>query len=57
MIASPVIEQATGRAVVGFMSGNQQRPDLMCEVSILGPTDLLEEHEWGNASAGSSFTA
>jgi uncharacterized protein YbcI len=52
-----VIEQATGRAVIGFMSGNQQHPDLMCEVFILGPTDLLDEHEWGDASGGSSLTA
>ncbi len=37
-----VIEQATGRAVIGFMSGNQQHPDLMCEVFILAPTDLVE---------------
>ena len=37
-----VIEQATGRPVVGFMSGNQQDPDLMCEVFVLGPTDLLD---------------
>jgi hypothetical protein len=29
----------------------------MCEVFILGPTDLLEEHEWGNSSGGSSLTA
>ena len=40
-----VIEDATGRKVVGFMSGNQQDPDIMCEVFILGPTDLLEDHE------------
>jgi uncharacterized protein YbcI len=40
-----VIEAATGRNVIGFMSGNQQDPDLMCEVFILGPTDLLDEHE------------
>ena len=38
-----VIEDATGRQVIGFMSGNQQEPDLMCEVFILGPTDLLDE--------------
>lgn len=37
-----VIEDATGRKVVGFMSGNQQDPDLMCEVFILAPTDLFE---------------
>jgi uncharacterized protein YbcI len=40
-----VIEAATGRRVIGFMSGNQQEPDTMCEVFILGPTDLVDEHE------------
>jgi uncharacterized protein YbcI len=40
-----VIERATGRTVIGFMSGNQQEPDMMCEVFILAPTDLLDEHE------------
>ena len=40
-----VIEEATGRRVIGFMSGNQQDPDLMCEVFILAPTDLVEDHE------------
>lgn len=35
-----VIEDATGREVVGFMSGNQQGPDLMCEVFVLAPTPL-----------------
>jgi len=40
-----VIEHATGRTVIGFMSGNQQHPDLMCEVFILAPTDLIDEHE------------
>jgi uncharacterized protein YbcI len=38
-----VIERATGRAVIGFMSGNQQHPDMMCEVFILAPTDLVED--------------
>ncbi|MEJ7786737.1 MAG: Na-translocating system protein MpsC family protein [Solirubrobacteraceae bacterium] len=37
-----VIENATGRKVIGFMSGNQQAPDLMCETFILAPTDLLD---------------
>ena len=41
-----VVEQATGRIVIGFMSGNQQHPDLMCEVFILAPTDLVDEHEF-----------
>jgi uncharacterized protein YbcI len=40
-----VIEQATGRRVIGFMSGNQQDPDMMCEVFILAPTDLVDEHD------------
>ncbi len=38
-----VIERATGRRVIGFMSGNQQQPDLLCEVFVLAPTDLLDE--------------
>ncbi len=38
-----MIADIVGRQVIGFMSGNQQDPDLMCEVFILAPTDLLEE--------------
>jgi uncharacterized protein YbcI len=52
-----VIEGATGRQVIGFMSGNQQRPDMMCEVFILGPSDLVDEHEMPDASGGSGLTA
>ena len=37
-----VIENATGRQVIGFMSGNQQHPDMMCEVFVLAPTDLVD---------------
>lgn len=40
-----VIEHATGRRVIGFMSGNQQHPDMMCEVFILAPTDLVDSSE------------
>jgi len=40
-----VIENATGRKVIGFMSGNQQDPDLMCETFILAPTDLLDDDD------------
>jgi uncharacterized protein YbcI len=40
-----VIEDATGRRVIGFMSGNQQHPDMMCEVFILAPTDLVDHEE------------
>ncbi|HET7121034.1 MAG TPA: Na-translocating system protein MpsC family protein [Solirubrobacterales bacterium] len=36
-----VIERATGREVIGFMSGNQQEPDMMCEVFVLAPSDLV----------------
>jgi len=42
-----VIERATGRPVIGFMSGNQQHPDMMCEVFILAPTDLVDRDEIG----------
>ena len=38
-----VIESATGRQVIGFMSGNQQNPDIMCEVFILEGTDFVEK--------------
>ncbi len=48
-----VIENATGRPVIGFMSGNQQHPDLMCEVFVLGPTDLISEDELPDPPAGS----
>ena len=40
-----VIQHATGRSVIGFMSGNQQDPDLICEVFVLSPTDLFDDHE------------
>lgn len=40
-----VVEDATGKQVIGFMSGNQQSPDMMCEVFILAPTDLVDKHE------------
>jgi len=45
-----VIKAATGRDVIGFMSGNQQGPDIMCEVFILAPTDLLDDDD-GTAAA------
>lgn len=40
-----VIEDATGREVIGFMSGNQQAPDIICELFILSPTDLVSDDE------------
>ena len=39
-----VIEDATGQRVVGFMNGNQQDPDMICEVFVLAPTDLVDGH-------------
>jgi len=47
-----VIKAATGREVIGFMSGNQQGPDIMCEVFILAPTDLLAD----DATAAAQLT-
>ena len=44
-----VTEDTTGRQVIGFMSGNQQDPDIMCEVFILAPTDLVDDHEFAAA--------
>jgi uncharacterized protein YbcI len=38
-----VIQQATGRRVIGFMSGNQQDPDMLCEIFVLAPSDLVDE--------------
>ena len=49
-----VIEAATGRPVIGFMSGNQQSPDIMCEVFILGPSELIDDHEHPAASSGTA---
>jgi uncharacterized protein YbcI len=46
-----VIQDSTGRDVVGFMSGNQQRPDMICEVFVLAPTDLIAGDETDPRSA------
>ena len=45
-----VIERATGRPVIGFMSGTQQDADVMCEVFILSPTDFVGDPR--SATAG-----
>ena len=34
-----VVEEATGRTVIGFMSGNQQEPDMICEVFVLSSNE------------------
>jgi uncharacterized protein YbcI len=38
-----VIERATGRRVIAFMNGNQNDPEMMSEMFILAPTDLLDD--------------
>jgi uncharacterized protein YbcI len=40
-----VVFEATGRRVVAFMSGNQQAPDMICEVFVLAPSDLVDPSE------------
>jgi hypothetical protein len=40
-----VLTAVSGRHVIGFMSGNQQEPDMICEVFVLAPSDLIEDHE------------
>jgi hypothetical protein len=42
-----VVERATGRSVIGSMSGTQQDPDMLCEVFILAPSDLVDADEVG----------
>ena len=37
-----VVEDATGRRVIGFMSGNQQDPDMICEIFVLAQNSLLD---------------
>jgi uncharacterized protein YbcI len=46
-----VVEHATGRRVIGFMSGNQQHPDMICEVFILAPSSLFKDIEIGLESS------
>ena len=44
-----MIERATRGRVIAIVHGNQQHPDIMCEVFILVPTDLVDDQETGNA--------
>ena len=52
-----MIQHATGRAVIGFMSGNQQDPDMICEVFVLSPTDLFDERELARIAQAQSGPA
>ena len=45
-----VIEEATGRRVVGFMSGNEQDSDMICAFFVLAPTGLFGDSETGPSS-------
>ena len=36
-----VVEEATGSKVIGFMSGNQQDPDMICEVFVLADNSVV----------------
>jgi len=42
-----VVENATGRRVIGFMASSQQDPDMVCEVFLLAPSDLLDDPSTG----------
>ena len=46
-----VVEQATGRTVIGFMSGNQQSPDMICELFILEGSDLIKRDKRQSVTA------
>ena len=46
-----VIERATGRRVIGFMSGNQQDPEMTCEVFVLAPNHVADSQR-SPAAAG-----
>jgi uncharacterized protein YbcI len=46
-----VVERATRRDVVAFMSGSQQDPDMLCETFVLRPTDLADDGEPERAAA------
>ena len=49
-----VIEEATGRKVIGYMSSSQQDPSLLSHVFVLDPTDLLDP---GASASGSVVEA
>jgi hypothetical protein len=40
--------------VIGFMSGNQQHPDMICEVFVLAPSTLFKDIEVTLAPPASS---
>ena len=46
--------RSPGRRVIGFIRGNQQDPDIMCEVFIFSGTDLVGDviRDGGQSSEG-----
>jgi hypothetical protein len=40
-----VVEYAIRGRGIGFMSGNQQHADIICEVFILAPSDVIGEDQ------------
>ena len=39
-LRNPESNGPAGRQVIGFMSGNQQEPDMICEIFVLAPNDV-----------------
>ncbi len=46
------VEAATGREVIGFMSGNQQDQELMCAIFVLASTDSADPQTDSQLSSG-----
>ena len=52
-----VIERATGRPGDRVDERQPAAADMMCEVFILGPSDLVDEHEMPDPSGRSGLIA
>jgi uncharacterized protein YbcI len=50
--ATRMVEELTGRSVVGFMSDNHANPDLGVEVFILAPDERSAELQEGDSTEG-----
>ena len=42
-----VVEEETGRKVTAMMSNSHQHPDLVCDIFVLEPNDVLVDDEAG----------
>lgn len=47
-----VVEEETGHKVAAQMSNSHQQPDLICEIFVLEPNDLLGEETSGQPGPG-----